>query len=311
MQYVPTPSRVFSLMDPLLPTGILGACLLGYTGMEKSPFDECTIEAINSHTEKFTRPTKGSHGERTKSGTFLGLFKGSKEKQEQHSSPQPQQLSVEPSSFDSFHSCNSSWSQQNGSLGTPGGPANRSKLLPNGGHVVGKNLQSAPSKANNSPADDELSCSEHCIDISFPELPHNETDLNNSDGGTENTSSPLSTSSPRQERRGKSPDLSPPGGVTDSHIGVVYHKDGDDCSVVDVVERADSPTGEAMVLPHLPPDKRAVEERDRNPVPARSRSVSQLDLPIAKNPFMSPLLASEEMLATLPPVDLVVSTVNP
>ncbi|EDO30595.1 predicted protein [Nematostella vectensis] len=103
------------------------------------------------------------------------------------------------------------------------------------------------------------------------------------------------------------------------HIGVQYRRGSDDCIVVNVVE---SPTGEDIVEPYLrigtPPDE---EDEDgdtlspqnegvtlrRGTKTPRPRSMSQVPLPIAKNPYMSPLLAPDNMLRTLPPVDLVVS----
>lgn len=46
------------------------------------------------------------------------------------------------------------------------------------------------------------------------------------------------------------------------------------------------------------------------PPKTRATSMSQICLPITKNPFMSPLLAPDEMLDTLPPIDIVVSVLK-
>ena len=43
---------------------------------------------------------------------------------------------------------------------------------------------------------------------------------------------------------------------------------------------------------------------------SRTQSMSQVHIPIAKNPYMSPLLAPDEMLKSLPPIDLVVSLLS-
>jgi len=102
------------------------------------------------------------------------------------------------------------------------------------------------------------------------------------------------------------------------HIGVYYHKDIEECHVVNVVESSDSPSGELLLFPLDAPEDRAYLEAGTPPEEdeevglddesySRTTSMSQVCLPISKNPYMSPLLAPDEMLKSLPPIDLVVS----
>jgi len=106
------------------------------------------------------------------------------------------------------------------------------------------------------------------------------------------------------------------------HIGVHYHKDIEECHLVNVVESSDSPSGELLLFPLDAPEDRAYLEAGTPPEEdeevglddesySRTTSMSQVCLPISKNPYMSPLLAPDEMLKSLPPIDLVACTLDP
>ncbi|KAJ7333123.1 hypothetical protein OS493_018299 [Desmophyllum pertusum] len=58
------------------------------------------------------------------------------------------------------------------------------------------------------------------------------------------------------------------------------------------------------------PTRTRKEGHDEEPH-SRTTSMSQVCLPIAKNPYMSPLLATDEMLKSLPPIDIVACTLDP
>ncbi|EDO39376.1 predicted protein, partial [Nematostella vectensis] len=221
VQYIPSPSRLLSLMDPLLPTGILEACLKAYAGLGKSPFEECIKTPFVPLIERKVTAPVDIHANNVKADSFLDRLRSRVRSPEEN-------------------------------------PSVESPTVANG------------------------DCGEHGSLLLANVTPH--------DSG---------------------------------HIGVQYRRGSDDCIVVNVVE---SPTGEDIVEPYLrigtPPDE---EDEDgdtlspqnegvtlrRGTKTPRPRSMSQVPLPIAKNPYMSPLLAPDNMLRTLPPVDLVACTLDP
>lgn len=92
--------------------------------------------------------------------------------------------------------------------------------------------------------------------------------------------------------------------------------------MVNVVESPDSPSRELLLFPLEMPQDGAYLEAGTPPDEdeegghddeshSRTTSMSQVCLPIAKNPYMSPLLAPDEMLKSLPPIDLVACTLDP
>ena len=336
MQYIASPSRLFSLMDPLLPTSILGGCLAAYAGMGKKPFDECAGSASKTHTGKSSKPVNAGQKQRRKSGSFLSRQWGSKgSKHDQQDGLQTESLPVGSPTREGFHTCNSSLSSQNGSLIS--GSQENSKQLPlrNGicqsqvhtGHSVGCNTpsdveQPRPSslKINNSSSGtDQLSSSVNCLEMSHsesqksgqdPDPSPEEPSLFKSDNEA-SCHSPSRHSTQGSKHGGR---LSPQNSDTGSHVGVHYQKDGEECVGVNIVEDAYSPTVEPQYFPLEESFLKAgvpsaeCEAKCEGGSRVRATSMSQVSLPIARNPFMSPLLASDEMLATLPPVDLVVSS---
>lgn len=106
------------------------------------------------------------------------------------------------------------------------------------------------------------------------------------------------------------------------HIGVHYHRDIEECHLVNVVESPESPSGELLLFPLEMPQEEPYEDVGTSPDEdeevghddkshSRTQSMSQVHIPIARNPYMSPLLASDEMLKSLPPIDLVACTLDP
>lgn len=106
------------------------------------------------------------------------------------------------------------------------------------------------------------------------------------------------------------------------HIGVHYHRDIEECHLVNVVESPESPSGGLLLFPLEMPQEEPYEDVGTSPDEdeevghddkshSRTQSMSQVHIPIARNPYMSPLLASDEMLKSLPPIDLVACTLDP
>ena len=305
MQWVPSPSRLLSLMDPLLPTGVLAGCLAAYSGMGKSPFDDCTKNSIKSLTGKTSQPMKVIE-RRKKTNSLLRLLRvGSKESKLRSSS-------YLEASADSFHSCVSSPQSMTGSS-VPTSNASavenhspRHLLHCNGiVHCQENNFHQneAHKLGEHSLSDHEREYESDCTASEHSQHPQSRQHSDDS--------IPSQPSSPQKSKHGR--------GDEAEHIAVHYHSDTEECHVVNVVEtRPGSPDGEVLLFPlEAPYDGPYLEagtplaedeepEHDEEPH-ERTTSMSQVCLPIAKNPYMSPLLAPDEMLKSLPPIDLVVS----
>ena len=302
VQWVPSPSRLLSLMDPLLPTGVLGACLAAYSGMGKSPFDDCTKNSIKSLTGKTSQPVNVV-SKRTKTNSLLRLLRvGSKEsKSARSSSHMEAHLQSGP---ESFHSCFSS-PQSVESVNVNHTTTSNSEAVV--GYHGTKNLPECNGMVHHSSdAHIEHTTSDHyCERSSSSSRPqsrkHSQDNI------------PSRPTSPQRSKHG--------GGDETDHIGVHYHKDIEECHVVNVVESPESPSGELLLFPlevpqdgpyleaGTPPEEDEDEGREDDSH-SRTTSMSQVCLPIAKNPYMSPLLASDEMLKCLPPIDIVVSRIT-
>jgi len=302
VQWVPSPSRLLSLMDPLLPTGVLGACLAAYSGMGKSPFDDCTKNSIKSLTGKTSQPVNVV-SRRTKTNSLLHLFRvGSKEtKNTRSSSYLDAHLQSGP---ESFHSCFSSpQSLESASVNHVANSSSEAAVgydcargLPDCNRVV---YHSSETHVEHAASDHEKDCESSSTLSGHPQSRKHSQDT-----------VPSRPTSPQRDHR-----------ETD-HIGVHYHKDIEECHVVNVVESSDSPSGELLLFPLDAPEDRAYLEAGTPPDEdeevgpddeshSRTTSMSQVCLPISKNPYMSPLLAPDEMLKHLPPVDLLACTLDP
>lgn len=296
VQWVPSPSRLLSLMDPLLPTGILGACLAAYSGMGKSPFDDCTKNSIKSLTGKTSQPVNVV-SRRTKTNSLLRLLRvGSKDaKYGRSSSYLEAHLQSGP---ESFHSCVSS----------------PESMTVNNATTLGT----------------EAVVSYHCANGFMHHSSETHIEHTDSDHDKDCESSSSSTGHPQSRRHSQDTTSSKPtspqrskhgGGDETDHIAVHYHSDIGECHVVNVVESPDSSSGELLLFPldvpqdgaflevGTPPEQDEEGGHDEEPH-SRTTSMSQVCLPIAKNPYMSPLLAPDEMLKSLPPIDIVVSCVG-
>ena len=313
VQWVPSPSRLLSLMDPLLPTGLLGACLAAYSGMGKSPFDDCTKNSIKSLTGKSSEPVNISD-KRKKANSLLRLLRvGSRDSKHRENSfleGSPQ------ASSESFHSCLSSPQSITGNSEIMSDPNEISgchsspKHLPqcNGILHCQENFKSEMHKHNEDQEPGGHSSSDHekgdesgCTSLEHSQHPQSRKHSHDS--------TPSQTLSPQRSKHGRGDDS--------EHIAVHYHSDIEECHVVNVVESPGSPSKELLLFsldvpedePYLevgtPPEgDQGVEHTEDTH--ERTTSMSQVSLPIAKNPYMSPLLASDEMLRSLPPIDLVV-----
>lgn len=321
VQWVPSPSRLLSLMDPLLPTGVLGACLAAYSGMGKSPFDDCTKNSMKSLTGKRSEPVNISD-KRKKTNSLLRLLRvGSKDSKPRSSSYL--EASLQPSA-ESFHSCLSSPQSVTGNslpMSNPdavvGCPSPKHLPHYNGLlHCHESNFHNSAHQRNEHSEYGKCSSSDHeneyesdCTSSDYSQHPQSRKQSHDSTP----IHSPSQSLSPQRSKHGRDD--------TD-HIAVHYHSDVEECHVVNVVESPGSPTGELLLFPldapqdgsylevGTPPerDEEAEQEDDHH---ERTTSMSQVCLPIAKNPYMSPLLASEEMLRTLPPIDLVACSLDP
>lgn len=310
VQWVPSPSRLLSLMDPLLPTGVLAGCLAAYSGMGKSPFDDCTKNSVKYLTGKASQPVNVID-ERKKTNSLLRLLKVSS-KESKHRSSSYVEANSQPS-IGSFHSC----------LSSPQSLTGNSALLSSSDALVdSQSPKHVPhcygilsSQENSSRHSDDPKCNEQSF------LDHEreyESDCTSSEHSryppsgkhSEESSIPSRSMSPQRYKHGK--------GDNTEHIAVHYHSDTEECHVVSIVERPGSPDGELLLFPlevpcegpypegGTPLDEVEVADHGEE-CQDTTMSMSQVCLPIAKNPYMSPLLASDEMLKTLPPIDLVVS----
>lgn len=312
VQWVPSPSRLLSLMDPLLPTGVLGGCLAAYSGLGKSPFDDCTQNSIKSLTGQTSQPMNVVD-KRKKSNSLLRLLRvGSKDSKPRSKSYLEE--SLQPSA-ESFHSC----------LSSPQSMTGNSVSMSNPDAVVGcRSLKHLPHcngilyhQENNFHHCEAHEHSEQGVHSSSDHEQEYESDYNSSESSQHphsrkhsQDSTPSRTMSPQRSKHGR--------GDETEHIAVHYHSDIEECHVVNVVESPGSPTGELLLFPleapqdgayleaGTPPDEDEGAGHEEEPQ-ERTTSMSQVCLPIAKNPYMSPLLASDEMLKSLPPIDLVVS----
>ena len=268
--------------------------------MGKSPFDDCTKKSIKSLTGKTSQPVNVV-SRRTKTNSLLRLFRvGSKEtKSARSSSYLDAHLQSGP---ESFHSCFSS------PLSLESVPVNHlanssseavvgyhcAKSLPDFNGVV---HHSSETHVEHVASDLEKDC-----ESSSPSAGHPRSRKHSQD------TIPSRPTSPQRDHRER------------DHIGVHYHKDIEECHVVNVVESPDNPSGELLLFPLDVPEDRAYlevgtppdeDEEEKGGLDdeshSRTTSMSQVCLPISKNPYMSPLLAPDEMLKTLPPIDLVVS----
>ena len=303
VQWVPSPSRLLSLMDPLLPTGVLGACLAAYSGMGKSPFDDCTKKSIKSLTGKSSEPVNISD-KRKKTNSLLRLLRvGSRDSKHRENSF----LEASPkASGESFHSC----------LSSPQSITQNSEIMSDPNETSG--CHSNPKELP------QCNGILHCQENFNSEMPKHNEDREH--GGDSSSTSPEHSQHPQSRKHSHdstpsqslSPQRSKHGRGDDSeHIAVHYHTDNEECHVVNVVESPGSPSKELLLFPLDVPEDEPYLEVGTPPkgdqgvehtedTHERTTSMSQVSLPIAKNPYMSPLLASDEMLRSLPPIDLVV-----
>ena len=318
VQWVPSPSRLLSLMDPLLPTGILAGCLAAYSGMGKSPFDDCTKNSIKSLTGQTSQPVNVVD-KRKKTNSLLRLLRvGSKESKQRTSSYV--EASSQPSA-ESFHSCLSSPQSLTGDSVTMSNPeavvgSFSPKHLPHYNGLVQcqeNNFHHPVAQKHDEPID-------HGEYISSDHEKEYESDCTSSEHSRHpesrkhsQDSLPSRALSPQRSQHSKGDDT--------EHIAVHYHSDIEECHVVNVVESPGGPDGELLLFPldapqdgpyleaGTPPDEDEEAGHEEDPH-ERNTSMSQVCLPIAKNPYMSPLVASDVMLKSLPPIDLVVSELD-
>ena len=298
VQWVPSPSRLLSLMDPLLPTGVLGACLAAYSGMGKSPFDDCTKNSIKSLTGEASQPINVVSN-RTKTNSLLRLFRaGPKESKNARSSSN---LDAHlPSGSESFHSClSSSQSLESASVNQVVNSSSEA--------VVGYNCERSLPDCNGIVYHSSKTHVEHAASDHEKDWESSSTSSGRPHSRKHSQETlPSRATSPQRDHR-----------ETD-HMGVHYHKDVEECHVVNVVESSDSPSGELLLYPLDAPEDRTYLKEGTPPVEdeeaelddellSGTTSMSQVCLPISKNPYMSPLLAPDDMLKCLPPIDLVVN----
>ncbi|XP_031568873.1 hormone-sensitive lipase-like [Actinia tenebrosa] len=373
VQYVPSPSRLMSLMDPLLPTGILSACLGAYAGMGKSPFDECMKTPANSSliAKQGSAPTPPV--DIIRKGSFLSKFKRGKDSNRK-SDFSPSEEFENPSgpgskSFQSFPSPPTSDSVpkdlsmgncsyvQNG-LPSYGSPIQEGSS-PEGEKYYSfkeENLETFVATNNDENLvreNDGFEQDENTKDISIQDLKLRDVIVSCSDGkhctqqryySTASCSDGKHCTQQRDDstvscsdgkhcaqqsnaqsdrRRLLKLDVTPkfhvPLGENYAHQEMQYTRSNDECHVVNVVDPSLSPTGETMIIPIEEPSLRigtppmtedeGIEEKEHGL--HYRRSMSEVSLPIAKNPYMSPLVAPDEMLATLPPMDIVACSLDP
>ncbi|XP_044164248.1 LOW QUALITY PROTEIN: hormone-sensitive lipase-like [Acropora millepora] len=243
-QWIPSPSRLLAIMDPLLPMGVLAGCLGAYAGLGKSPFDELSENVENAK-----------------------------------SNPDLTGQSVEVESKDSrykdsagsFHTC----------LGSQESSASHVAPVSNSDAVVSSGQELGYESG--------LKCQENSLD------PHSRS---------------------QSEDSVQSRSMSPQGGKhgtgheTD-HIAVHYHSDVEGCHVVNVAEEPGSPNGKLLLFPVESPADDGEEDGMKDVPSGMTTALSQVYLPITKNPYMSPVLAPDELLKSLPPIDLVACSLDP
>lgn len=332
VQYVPSPSRLLSLMDPLLPTGILSACLGAYAGLGKSPFDELLLKTP-AKSSLIGRPTSPVNINR--SGSFAEKFKRDDDSR-RNSDSNPSKGFENPSGLcdESFQSCPGSppsdsipkknCSSVRDCAGIPGNSLHEGSSPEAEEYYSFKEENLERLRATNNDENlvrenEGLDHGENMKELSIQDLKLEDDDRSVScpDGHCSHQNS-----FHRPSQRPMKLDVKGHGDVYDAqkiydrgHREMQYTRNNEECHVVNVVDPCLSPTGETMILPTddpilpigTPPlmdDEGRLEEGER----PKRRSMSEVSLPISKNPYMSPLLAPDEMLATLPPIDIVVRT---
>ena len=331
VQYVPSPSRLLSLMDPLLPTGILAGCLASYAGVDRSPFDECTKNAIKSLTGKSSKPVDVSVQNRKKTSSFLSRFRWNRERKQIGGVGSP---------------------QSNYSPATS--PISGCSTLTAGDKVTNPVVGSQDSILGNesfhscqSPSSFSVSFHKDQDEIQFSQTKGDSCDsetqevtgstshienLKTDDANTEPVNSKpvgpgcvleLKTSDQVAHENHKS--VLENGKIeiliNSTNANHVLHRPKDlklnNSHTANMKMKTINPPGqEPLMFPlddnlHLDVGTPLSDGDDQAVVEAqvRTTSMSQVRLPITKNPFMSPLLAPDEMLANLPPIDIVVSRV--
>lgn len=334
VQYVPSPSRLISLMDPLLPTGILSACLGAYAGLGKSPFDECMKTSANSSL--IAKPT--SPVDINRRGSFLEKLKRGKDsRRNSDSNPSKEFENPSGSRGEGFQSCPSSPTSDSV-------PKGSSSNVQNGPVISGNSIHEGSSpeaekyysfKEENletfiATNNDEnlvragIEQGENIKGISFQDVKlEYDSTVSCTDGHCAHQSNIHSDSQRLLKLNMKdhtemyvAQKMYDPLGDEYGHKEVQYTRNNEECHVVNVVDPSLSPSGETMVLsteePSLrigtPPLKEDEGLEEEELTLRKGRSMSEVSLPIAKNPYMSPLVAPDEMLATLPPIDIVVRT---
>lgn len=277
-QWIPSPSRLLAIMDPLLPMGVLAGCLGAYAGLGKSPFDELSENVENA------KSNSDLTGQSVEVESKDSRYKDS---------------------AGSFHTCLGS-QESSASLGAP--VSNSDAIVSSGipehvpfqnGLVLGHmnssllNEDCKPSKRGGEPSilgqelgyESGLKCQENSLD------PHSRSQ---SEDSVQSRSM-----SPQGRKHGT-------GHETD-HIAVHYHSDVEGCHVVNVGKETGSPNGKLLLFPVESPADDGEEDGMKDVPSGMTTALSQVYLPITKNPYMSPVLAPDELLKSLPPIDLVVS----
>ena len=277
-QWIPSPSRLLAIMDPLLPIGMLAGCLAAYSGLGRSPFDELTGNVKNANSNSDL--------------TGQSMEVESKESQHKDSAGS---LYYSVSSQESSH-CHSAPVSNSDAVVSGGIPEH---MPPQNGLVLGH--------VNNSLPNEDCKPTKHRSD---PSLLAQELEYENGLMRSENSLDPHSRS--HSEDSVLSQCTSPEGGKLGTghetdHIAVHYHSDVEACHVVNVGEKPGSSNGELLLFPAESPADDGKEEGMKDVLSGRTTSLSQVYLPITKNPYMSPVLAPDELLKSLPPIDLVVS----
>lgn len=277
-QWIPSPSRLLAIMDPLLPMGIMGGCLAAYAGLGKSPFDELTANVENAKSNSDL--------------TSKSVEVESKDSQYKDSAS-------------SFYTCSSS---QESSASHSASVSNSDAVVSSGGipeHMPQKGQ--VHGHVNNSFLNEDCKPSKHGGE---PSILGQELGYESGLMCQENSLDPHSRS--QSEDSVQSRCMSPEGGKhgtghdTD-HIAVHYHSDVEACHVVNVGEEPESPNGKLLLFPVESPSDDGEEDGMKDVPSGITTALSQVYLPITKNPYMSPVLAPDELLKSLPPIDLVVS----
>lgn len=281
-QWIPSPSRLLAIMDPLLPMGVLAGCLGAYAGLGKSPFDELSENVENA---KSTSDLAGQSVEveskdsryKDSAGSFHTCL-GSQESSVSHGAPVSNSDAVVSSGIPEHM------------------PFQNGLVL---GHVNSSllNEDCKPSKHGGEPStlgqelgyESGLKCQENSLD------PHSRSQ---SEDSVQSRSM-----SPQGRKHGT-------GHETD-HIAVHYHSDVEGCHVVNVAEEPGSSNGKLLLFPVESPTDDGEEDGMKDVPSGMTTALSQVYLPITKNPYMSPVLAPDELLKSLPPIDLVACSLDP